>query len=334
MTWYLRAVRTRLALAFALALSAPALALAAPPTPPPTAGAPAGGVPSKAQLDEAQQHFFKGVELYNDADFANAIIEFKRAYEIAPDFHVLFNVGQACYQAQNYACALTAFRKYLADGGTQVPAKRRVDVEKDVKTLTGRVAKLEVNVNVSGATVTIDDEKAGDAPFSEALTVSQGKRKIVVTKPGYEPTTQTIELAGGDSQKIEIALKQVEKPPPPPPPPPVAARKSPLPWIGVGLTGALVVGATITGVVALDASAKATNRLRALGSSPADIKNYQSQGATFAAVTDVLGIVAIATAATTAVLFIVTNKAPKDEPKQAWVRPFVAPNGAGLAGVF
>lgn len=321
-------VRTRAAIVFALALgvSAPFAreAIAAEP-------------PSKAQVEEAQQHFFKGVELYNDADFANALVEFKRAYDLAPDFHVLFNVGQACYQAQSYACALQAFQKYLADGGTQVPAKRRADVEKDIKKLAGRVSKLEVTVSVPGAAVTVDDEKVGDAPISDPVMVSQGKRKITATKPGYEPVTQTVELAGGDTQKIELVLKEIPKAPPPlPPPPPPAARKSPLPWIGVGVTGALVVGATITGILALDASDKANNRLRTLGSSPADIKNQQSNAASFALVTDILGVTAIAAAATTTVLFLVLNKPPKEEPAPAaaFVRPFFGPSGAGLTGAF
>src|SRR6266852_3995218 len=82
---------------------------------------------TKDQVKEAEPHFFKGVDFFNENDFPNAVIEFKKAYEIAPDFHVLFNVGQACYQAQNYACALDAFTRYVADGGTQIQAKRRSD---------------------------------------------------------------------------------------------------------------------------------------------------------------------------------------------------------------
>jgi hypothetical protein len=102
------------------------------------------------------------------------------------------------------------------------------------------------------------------------------------------------------------------------------------------VTGALAVGAVITGIVALDASDKASNRLRSLNPNPADIRNLQSQGATFALVTDILGVTTLAAAATTAVLFIVLNKAPKDEaPKQAaWMRPFVGPSGVGVVGAF
>src|SRR5438105_3838085 len=57
--------------------------------------------PTKEQVKDAEPHFFKGVDFFNEQDFPNAVLEFKKAYEIAPDFHVLFNVGQACYQAQN-----------------------------------------------------------------------------------------------------------------------------------------------------------------------------------------------------------------------------------------
>jgi hypothetical protein len=293
----------------------------------------AANPPTKQQVEEAQTHFFKATDLYNDGDYANAALEFKRAYEIAPDFHVLYNVGQTCYLASDYACALDAFTRYLADGGKQVPAKRRVDVEKDIKKLQGRVAKVEIATNVPGATIAIDEEKRGTTPLEGPLTVSQGKRKITAAKEGYEPATEVVEIAGGEARKIELVLKEIEKPPPPPPPPPKVVRRNPLPFIGIGVTGALAVGAVITGIVAINASDKANNRLATFGANPNEIKSLESDASTFALVTDILGIAAVAVGVTTAVLFVIEGKSQKTEPKQA-IAPFFGPWGAGVAGTF
>lgn len=289
--------------------------------------------PTKAQVEEAQGHFFKGVDFYNDADFPNAIVEFKKAYDTAPDFHVLFNVGQACYQAQNYACALDAFARYLDDGGTHVPAKRRADVEKDVKKLQARVGKVEISVSVEGATVAVDDEKIGTTPLPGPVPLSQGKRKITITKPGYEPLSDAFDVAGGETKQVGFTMKETPKAPPPPPPPPKVAHRSPLPFVAAGVTGALVVGAVVTGVVALSASGDADHKLGTLGSSPQDIKNAESQASTFALVTDILGGAAIVGAAATVVLFVVLGKTPKDSKPAALV-PVLGPGAVGVAGRF
>lgn len=303
----------RLIYTLLLVLATPSIALAAP---------------TKEQLEEAQKHFFKGTDLYEESDWANAAIEYKRAYEIAPEPTVLFNIGQACYQAADYACALDAFQRYLTDAGTKVPAKRRADLEKDIKKLQGRVAKVEIATNVPGAVITIDDEKKGTTPLSEALTLSQGKRKITATKDGYEPNTQVVEIAGGEAKKIDITLKEVEKTPPPPPPQTKVVRKSsPLPYIGVGVTGALLVTTVITGIVAINASDKANNRLNTFGSNPNEIKSLESDASTFALVTDILGAVTIAAGVTTAILFILDK--PKTEEK-----PGVAILPGGLRATF
>src|SRR5580765_7472005 len=94
----------------------------------------------KQKMEEAQPHLQKAVELYDENDFANALIEFKRAYEIAGDWRFLFNIAQASYQVSNYALSLDSFQKYLSEGGAQVERRRRTFVEGEINKLKGRVA--------------------------------------------------------------------------------------------------------------------------------------------------------------------------------------------------
>src|ERR1043165_5818761 len=68
---------------------------------------------SDSSVKEAGKHFQRGVTLYNEADYRAALVEFKRAYEIAPNSAVLYNIGQTYYQLQNYAAALVALGRYL-----------------------------------------------------------------------------------------------------------------------------------------------------------------------------------------------------------------------------
>src|SRR5688572_20736629 len=73
----------------------------------------AADAPTQEQIKDAGRHFQRGVALFSEADYPGALVEFKRANEIAPNAAVLWNIGQTQYQLRNYAAALTTFEKYL-----------------------------------------------------------------------------------------------------------------------------------------------------------------------------------------------------------------------------
>src|SRR3954469_14619078 len=95
-----------------------------------------GGISSVAYADpqqpgtslkEAGKHFQRGVALYNEADYRAALVEFRRAYDIAPNAAVLYNIGQTYYQLQNYAAALTTLQHYLGEAGPTAPHRHEVE---------------------------------------------------------------------------------------------------------------------------------------------------------------------------------------------------------------
>src|SRR5438876_6791259 len=84
-----------------------------------------GGTPSQATMDEAAAHFRRGVDLFKEADFRGALIEFRRANQLAPSFRVLYNIGQCYLELQDYGGALRSFQAYLSEGGKGIPRDRR-----------------------------------------------------------------------------------------------------------------------------------------------------------------------------------------------------------------
>src|SRR4051812_23481825 len=93
--------------------------------------------PTSEATRDAGKHFQRGVALFNEADYAGAIAEFRKAYEIAPNAAVLYNIGQTHFQLRSYAAALQAFEKYLAEAGAG--AEHRAEAEANVETLRSRV---------------------------------------------------------------------------------------------------------------------------------------------------------------------------------------------------
>jgi hypothetical protein len=208
---------------------APASALAAPP-------------PNTA---EASKHFDRGLTLVDEEDWTGALVEFERAYDLDPNYRVLFDIGQCRYQVHDYAGALRAFQRYLADGGEAVPAERRSKVLADVEVLIG-------------AEVRLDDAVVGTTPLVAPLLVSAGLHRITL-HPTDGGSTVTREIALTGEEHAEITLDSVPPPPtvrgiavPNPAAPPPAVAPSLLPaWIAFGVGAAGAAAGAYFGVAAM-----------------------------------------------------------------------------------
>ena len=228
------------AVATALAVSLPAASTAAGP---------------QAGAAEAAKHFDRGVKLIDDEDWAGALIEFERAYEIFPNYRVLFDIAQCRYQLHDYPGALKAFQRYLADGKDAIPPDRRAKVESDIDVLKGRVASLRVTSTVAGAEVTVDDAVVGTTPLSEPIVVSAGRHKVTVRRQGGAAASREIALAG--EEVSEVALDPIVSAAPASPAAaaidgPSRAAPTLLPaWVAFGLGGASAAVAGYFGVAAL-----------------------------------------------------------------------------------
>lgn len=296
--------------------------------------APAADTPAttpKGDPKEAQDHFQRARTLYDEGDFKLALVEFKRAYELSPNYRVLYNIGQVSIQLQDYAAALRTLERYLEEGGTEVPASRKAQVDADIKMLVGRTAYLSVTTKPP-ADISIDDQPAGHAPFREPLLVNAGPRKITASKPGFLPTTRNVTLAGGDRQDVSMELTPVPKDQ-------VfvvqsRTEKSYTPAIvGWTATGALAVTTVILGVIALgkksdlDEFSKPTNLVR-----PDDRLKAESSATTFSVATDIF---AIATVAVGAVATYFTLRPPMTTSNEAAPpKPAVTWSPSGLRATF
>lgn len=293
-----------------------------------------------ADIAQADKHFKRGVELYKDSDYAAALVEFQRAYETQPSYQVLYNIGETQYQLQDWASAYKTFQRYLSEGNKRLSSKRRKEVEKEIEKLRQRVATLSIATSEAGAAVTIDDVSVGQTPLAEPILVSSGRRKITATLPGRPPVTEVLQLAGGDVKDLTLTIPLL-----PPPKVEVVTRESPSPvvpvtaWAG---TGAVVVGAVVTGVLALGASSDLKERLVAYPADPKAISSAQSKAVGLAITTDVLTAVALAGAGVSVWLtvrhqrLVADSRAPAGpaSPASPAARLVFFPSGVGVAGSF
>jgi hypothetical protein len=160
-------------------------------------------------VDEARQRFQRGVELYKEGSFDAALAEFNKAYELAPNYRVLFNMAQVQTERHDYVAALKDFEKYLEQGGAEITAERREQVNKEIAALKGRVAELTITADVVGAELLVDGVSVGTLPLSEPVRVSVGVRQLQVKKPGYETSTRTETIAGGENSHFDFQLQAI-----------------------------------------------------------------------------------------------------------------------------
>ena len=156
-------------------------------------------------MEEAKQRFDRGLDLYTEGEYPLALIEFRRAYELVPNYRVLYNIGQVSIQLGQYANARRALEEYVQKGGEAIPADRRAAVSKDLSMLEQRTAFVEITANVPGSDVLVDDVAIGKTPLGGALLVDAGIHRVIVRHPGYLQRNDQVTLAGGDRNRYELA---------------------------------------------------------------------------------------------------------------------------------
>jgi hypothetical protein len=269
---------------------------------------------------EARERFERAIKLYEDQDYGAALAELERAAKLKPSFKLFYNMGQVRVAMRDYAAAIVAFQQYLEQGGNRIPAERRDFVDKEIKRLEQRVARIMVTTDVPSAEVSIDDDVVGFTPLAEPILINAGTRRVTVRHPDYPPRSRTLSLAGRVRETVAFSLSQPVQPAPhspatqePAPPSyaeqrgattvqpsgpasPVADqssgpdRKILIGWIA---TGALAAGAVVTGVLALNGNDDLAEQ-RERPANADDLDSEATRVRTLAIATDVLAVGALA----------------------------------------
>ena len=254
-------------------------------------------VPSDEAKVEASAHFRRGVEFFQEEAFRAALAEFQRAYEIAPDYRLLYNIGQTKLEVHDYLGAAQSYERYLAAGYLDIAPERRSEVEEALTALRERVASIKIVVNHKDAEVFIDDVKVGTSPIEAAVLVNVGSHRVMA-KASYGSTdTEVVDVAGGDTASVTLELaapvplvvvKDARKPFN------TAERAAIATW---SAAGAVAVGALVTGLLAEKAQKDLDKLLATRDVTRKAISDKHDSAHTMAITTDVL----IGTAAAAAV---------------------------------
>ncbi len=254
-----------------------------------------------AQRQRASQHFRRGAALFQEGAFEGAMVEFQRAYEASPNPGVLFNLAQTGVMLHDYAQAKALFERYLAQGADTIPAERRTLVEAELAQLRNRLGYAHLVVSPGRAEVWVDKRLVGRAPLKDAITLNVGRHLIEVRAEGYRPEAHTIEIAGGEEQKIDFRLRPQAN----------VAEGATTPkrpwlkpaWIGsLGVLGLAGGGAITTGFLASRSHGDLQDELSARPGDPGAINDARERTRRLSRTSDALLGASVVTAAVSVVL--------------------------------
>lgn len=298
--------------------------------------------------DEARQHFAAGVALLKDPDgakYEDAYREFKAAYAASPSWKILGNLGLCAMKLERDGEAIDAYDKYLNEGGANIDAGEKKQVETDLKTMKTGVARVKVTIKQPGAEITDarmptkGDRIVNVYPVSGneiELRIHPGHHVLDVKLAGYQTQTWELDAPPGASLNKEFDLPKpaetggagggvVAQPPPTP------EMDRPVPsavYITGIATGVLVVGGAVFAVMAKGKKSDFDTKNDGLHTSEAttlkndgERLNHIADG--FFAGAAVAGIVTI-------VLYATRPEVPRTPTTDAaMVTPAVLPGGGG-----
>lgn len=286
-------------------------------------------------LEEARRRFDRGVRLYTEGDYALALIEFDRAYELVSNYRVLYNIGQVSIQLRQYARAREALEQYLSEGEGEIDDVRLAEVQADIEMLKTRTAKLTVLVNVAKARVFLDGKLLGVTPLPEALLVDAGSHSIEVERTGFRSATKGVTMAGGDDIKVNVTLELI--------PPERTVEKtivvknqgdtpSTWKWVGWGTAGLFAAGAVTTGIFGLNAASDLEDLRNTPGVSREALDSSQSRARRMFMASDILAVGALAAAGVSLYLTFGSSGGEAEDPTATKVG--VGPGSLSLSGAF
>jgi hypothetical protein len=249
--------------------------------------APARAQSKAAPGQAAQEAHRHALELFDRGQHGAALEEFQRAYSIAPSFRILYNIGLCEAALGDARAAIAAFNSYLRDGGEQIPPARRDQVQAELAKLEQQLVVLEVELEQAEAELRVDGAFIGRGPLAQKLRLNAGRHVVEVRSPDGSLRTQSVTLGRGEARALSFG----EQPAPiasSAPPPSNQAEARPVPWLAWGITGALGLATTMTGVVALGAHADERDLQHEQGVTSDQLQQARDKVANWSLATDVL----------------------------------------------
>ena len=163
-----------------------------------------------ARVNPAVDAYAQGKALFEAGEREQALVEFRRSYELSGNVEALFGVAQSEYHLGRLKDARVHYQQYIDSGkgtseGVQI-AKLRVEaINRRGGVINIQTVPVEVNV-------TIEAVRGGQPPVTgqapNSFQVERGDYRVTASKDRYVSETLTVSIDSGETKPLFFALEQ------------------------------------------------------------------------------------------------------------------------------
>jgi hypothetical protein len=158
----------------------------------------------RADTPRAADHFDRALSHVDQREFALAIAEFERAYELGRHFSVQYNLGLAYAAVGRYREARSSLTTYLSEGAPKLSEERQRDVRSLIEAYERKLAKLEIVTLPATAAVLIDGELHDE---TSKVELDPGRHVITARADGHSESTVIVEMDAADERTVRLELR-------------------------------------------------------------------------------------------------------------------------------
>ena len=264
------------------------------------------GAPARAQKGQAAEtkNDYKkivreAIEEFSLGNWSEARALFQRAHDLNPSARTLRGLGMVAFELRNYVDAVRLLAASLEDPRNPLTLEHRKQVEELLTRARTFVGSFNIKMSPPGGELTVDDAPAqpsGGGP----LLLDIGKHTLVVVKGG-DKQTRVVDVRGGEQETLTFtpgtaavpgsgAQKNATTAPAASDSGARGEGGSAVPYVMLGVGGALLIGAGVTGFMALGAQSDLEEKCPDRKDCAPNMKSTRSRAKTLGIVTDVLWI--------------------------------------------
>jgi len=173
----------------------------APGKSPTTLGSPQGGT------GDAKRHFTNGVHLFEDRNFAGALVEFEASFQLNATAAALQNIAVCQKGLFRYAEAISTLERMLRDFAAQLSADDKKAAQDAIREMSALLGTVVLQITPPDARVSINGAPLPADAMKSPVRLAAGEYRFAVEAPGYAPQEKTIRVVSGQKDRpIIVAL--------------------------------------------------------------------------------------------------------------------------------
>jgi hypothetical protein len=162
---------------------------------------------AEGTADEAKRHFTNGVHLFEDRNFAGALVEFEASFKVNPTAAALQNIAVCQKGLFRYGEAIATLERMLRDFAAQLSKDDKKAAEDAIREMSALLGTIVLEVTPPDARVSINESPLAAEALKSPVRLAAGEYRLAAEAPGYARQERVIPVVSGQKdQPVAIVL--------------------------------------------------------------------------------------------------------------------------------